>query len=91
MTVTPLLDVDQDSRWCNKWGSTIKDVSLWWVPPLSFPNKRNNPSRQDAGQDVLRSGRQGSDIKSGSRKVCPQQFSPRKGGRALAWGAQGVP
>jgi hypothetical protein len=29
----PLLDVDQDHRWSNKWRSSVKDVSLWWVPP----------------------------------------------------------
>ena len=48
-----LPDFDQYDRWCNKWRSMIKDASLWWVPLLSCPNKLNNLSRQDAGQNVL--------------------------------------
>ena len=30
-----LPDIDQDNRWCNRWKSTIKGVSSWYVfPPL---------------------------------------------------------
>jgi len=53
-----LLAVDRDNGWCNKWRSVIKDASSWWVPLLSYPSKRNNLSRQDAGQNVLRFRRQ---------------------------------
>jgi hypothetical protein len=42
-------------RWRNKWRSTTEDVGLWWVPCL---NKWNKYSQQDAGQNVLCSGRQ---------------------------------
>ena len=48
-----LPDFNQYDRWSNKWRSTIKGINLWWVPPLSCPNKCNNLSRQDAGQNTL--------------------------------------
>ena len=30
-----VLDPDLDNRWCNKWRSTTRDVSSWWVPPFN--------------------------------------------------------
>jgi len=48
-----LLNVDRDNRWYNKWRFTIKGVSGWWVPPISFLEKWNNFPRQSAGRDVL--------------------------------------